>query len=662
MKPASESLPLVRKRLPGYDLGAMDGTASACLPGPSPAPTGFRLAMTDWVVLAILLVWQGWMTLSLFGPSEPISNLLNDQPIVSGRHPLHLYHGCLGAQTFWERRSLTCFDPAFQAGYPKTPVYDSGSRPAEFFLIWGRGEYRPHFYKIGLACTWILVPIGLWLAASSLGMVGGVRGLAVLLALLAWWGRPAAALTGAGDLDLLLGSVALLVLASLLARLHCRPTALTFVGVFVAATLSWFTHPVLCLLYAPVVLIYYVSFGPRHSVAWHLGLLAAQGGALLLNGFWLVEWFEYWWVLSPLRVDEPFLAHRTVHLLWNSPHWGDPFDRALTWILFCCGLGGVVIWNQTGRRPAARLIGSGVFICLVVSIAGVIFDPLTRWGAHRLLVPALLFASMPAALCLGVLASGVNRLAYSNRIYFGVITASAVTVLIVLWPLRSHVLARCTQATPLEIGLSEPQKAFTRAIGEWTTPEARILLESTFENENDSRWSSLLPIITERAFLGGLDPEASIEHAFANFVHQDLAGRPIERWRDEELANFVRRYNVGWVACRSKAAVERFGAWGDAKLIAGPGDAGGAWLFRLQPRSFVLQGRARVVHADRQGITLADVGQGKVVLSMHYQTGMHVLPNQVNIEKDPDASDPIPFIRLNVPNPVARLVIYWRDP
>jgi hypothetical protein len=27
------------------------------------------------------------------------------------------------------------FDPAFHAGYPKTPVFDSGSRPAELFAI-----------------------------------------------------------------------------------------------------------------------------------------------------------------------------------------------------------------------------------------------------------------------------------------------------------------------------------------------------------------------------------------------------------------------------------------------------------------------------------------------------------------------------------------------
>ena len=71
------------------------------------------------------------MTLSLFGLDDPWQNLLDDQPIVSGRHPLHLYHGYLGAQTFRERGSLCCYDPAYQAGYPKTPVFDGGSRLAE---------------------------------------------------------------------------------------------------------------------------------------------------------------------------------------------------------------------------------------------------------------------------------------------------------------------------------------------------------------------------------------------------------------------------------------------------------------------------------------------------------------------------------------------------
>ena len=649
----------------------MEGTAQPCLPESSEPSAGAstRLAKllgngawVDWGILTVLLFWQGWMTLGLFGSTNPLENLFSDQPIVSGRHPLHLYHGCLGAQSFWEHWTLSCFDPAFQAGYPKTPVYDSGSRPAEFFLIWGHGEYRPSLYKLGMAFCWLLAPVGLWLAASSLGMGTGTRGVAVLLGLLVWWGKPASALAENGDLDLLVGSVALLLLACLLARLHCRPTLFGFLGVFACAALSWFAHPVLCLLYTPVILIYYVSVGPRHSTIWHLGLILAQVGALVVNGFWLAEWFEYWWLLSPLRVDEPLLAHRTFRMLWNSPHWGDPFDRALTWILLSCGLGGVVIWNQTSRRPAARLLGSGIVIFLLISISGVISDPMARWAAHRLVVPALLFAAMPAALCMGGLAGEAVRRGQRSWLPRTLVGICAAAVLFVVWPLRNNLGSRCLHASPLAIGFSEAQQSFARAVEKLTTPEARILIESTGDAENESRWSALLPIVTERAYLGGLDPEACIEHAFANFVHQDLAGRPINRWRDEELAVFVRRYNVGWVACRSPAAVARFNAWHDATLIAGPDETGGHWLYRLQPRSFVLQGQARIIHADRRSIVLADVVPGKIVLSMHYQTGMQVLPNTVGLEKDPDPSDPIPFIRLNVLNPVARLVIYWRDP
>src|SRR4051812_24442186 len=93
--PASESLPLVRNRPSGYDPGAMDGSAPTCLPEPSRSPGGLGSRLANWTALIVLVVWQGWMTLGLFGPAEPLTHLLNDEPIVSGRHPLHLYHGCL---------------------------------------------------------------------------------------------------------------------------------------------------------------------------------------------------------------------------------------------------------------------------------------------------------------------------------------------------------------------------------------------------------------------------------------------------------------------------------------------------------------------------------------------------------------------------------------
>src|SRR5258708_2987561 len=85
-----------------------------------------------WYVVGLgLIVWQGWMTLTLFGPDHPWQRLCDDQPVISGRHALHFYHGMLGAESLRERGRLSCYDPAFQAGYPKTPIFDSGSRPAE---------------------------------------------------------------------------------------------------------------------------------------------------------------------------------------------------------------------------------------------------------------------------------------------------------------------------------------------------------------------------------------------------------------------------------------------------------------------------------------------------------------------------------------------------
>src|SRR5687768_4935849 len=117
---------------------------------------GFRQRPAWLLVVAVLLVGQGWLTLRLFTSSLSFDALINDAPIVSGRHPLHFYHGTLGAKTQAERDTSSCYDPAYQAGYPKTPVFDGGSRPSEFFQV--IGGIGPSSYKIGLAICCLFVP------------------------------------------------------------------------------------------------------------------------------------------------------------------------------------------------------------------------------------------------------------------------------------------------------------------------------------------------------------------------------------------------------------------------------------------------------------------------------------------------------------------------
>ena len=53
-----------------------------------------------WGAFVALLAAQTWMTLGLFGPGHAADRLFDDQPILSGRHPLHLYHGLLGRDRF----------------------------------------------------------------------------------------------------------------------------------------------------------------------------------------------------------------------------------------------------------------------------------------------------------------------------------------------------------------------------------------------------------------------------------------------------------------------------------------------------------------------------------------------------------------------------------
>ena len=264
------------------------------------APSSSGSSRAWWVVLLGLLAWQGWITLTLFGPDRPWENLLDDRPILSGRHPLHLYHGYLGARS-----------PSFQAGYPKTPVFDSGSRPAELFLSLTGAAYRPAAYKIGLALCCLLVPLVLAVALRGAGLGPGTACLGAAVGLLVWWGNPGREALEAGDLDLLLGAVAALTQAGLLLRFHREPGLVSWLALSICSCLGWFAYPPLFALLLPLVLIYYLSVGVRHHLAWHIALLAALSAGVGPNIFWLIDWLKYWWIRIPTHLDAIELSHRT---------------------------------------------------------------------------------------------------------------------------------------------------------------------------------------------------------------------------------------------------------------------------------------------------------------------------------------------------------------
>src|SRR5207302_8458974 len=81
-------------------------------------------------------------------------------------------------------------------------------------------------------------------------------------------------------------------------------------------------------------------------------------------------------------------------------------------------------------------------------------------------------------------------------------------------------LNRLRSPQPLQIGLGQEQRALLEAVESQTTPDARILWEDRPGTRLSSRWTALLPVLTDRAYVGGLDPDAAVEHTATGLVDQ----------------------------------------------------------------------------------------------------------------------------------------------
>ena len=77
-----------------------------------PLPADGSALVARWAACAWLLVLvgifagQAGLTLLLFGAEQPLERLRDEQPILSGRHALHLYHGYLGSQALIDPTKL----------------------------------------------------------------------------------------------------------------------------------------------------------------------------------------------------------------------------------------------------------------------------------------------------------------------------------------------------------------------------------------------------------------------------------------------------------------------------------------------------------------------------------------------------------------------------
>jgi hypothetical protein len=388
--------------------------------------------------------------------------------------------------------------------------------------------------------------------------------------------------------------------------------------------------------------------------------------------WWLWDWGKFWWLRQPSVDDIAPLptwgavlgnVNENIQLLGETP---------LGWPLVAVAGVGLMWMVFMRQRTAPAVFLVTALMAALVARLGQVWPTLIAGGADRA-------APLVAALAVIPAAAIVSAWWEASRLGRGAVWIVLAMPAVAAWggewgsPIR-HRLG--LELEPLPLGLTTEQVDCAHRLAERTTPDARIVLEETNTNRPDWNWTVLLPSLTGRVFLGGLDPEAQFEHAFCSMKHDRLNGRLLEEWTDEELTAYCRRYNVGWVVCRSTAATARWRAYPPAREVDRLHDAGEMVLFEIdRGRSFILAGSATWVTATRRRVVLTDLQPADaphplggpvpakvVVLSLHYQAGLRVSPSVAIVERDPDPYDPIPMIRLRLPGPMSRVVLTWENP
>jgi hypothetical protein len=610
-----------------------------------------------WLLaVAVLVFAQAGLTARLFDADRPWEALSDDRPILNGRHPLHLYHASLGAATFREVMAVTCYDPNFHAGYPKTPVFDGVARPAEFaLLLAGTREYDPAAYKRGLFALALLVPLVFVAAARGFGVPASGTCWSGIGGCLVWWSAPVRGLLDAGHLDQLCVGLVIVLFLGGMARYASTSGVSGWMMMAVGSVVGWYVHPVAWAGLLPAVVVFYLVNAPRHGLAWHLGSLAVLGLGVAANLWWLADWSEFWWVRQ--ESNDP-----------TMPNWAAFFDTneiALgsgDWALGLAAGLGLVQMLRRERCGAVGILLASTAAALATARLGAIWPTARAEGADHAagLVPAL--AVLPAAFAISTVMKGMK---------IGLpLTLAAISLLVgVGWnPTIAHTFSRWVPTVhPLRLGFTPEQQQVIDALRSQTTREARILIEEPDPSQPGWNWTALAPYLTNRIFLGGLDPDASLEHTFCGMRHGRLAGRAFTEWTLSERADFCRRYNVGWVLCRTPEAAAWWTTDSTARVIGRFPDGNGSEqvLFELnRPRSFVLSGQATVERMDRGRIILTDVvpdTEGHIRLSLHYQKQLRAAP-LVGTEPRKDLHDPIPFLTVVAPGPVTRVTLTWEHP
>ena len=643
-------------------------------------------AEKSWVAgLKSLSMWLAIGIIALPSAASILSNRFENTEDLfsSGSHPIHQYHGWIGAKGLLAKGIPTAFDPAFHAGYIKTPLFDSQAHVIEWlvalFTMLRGPDNSPSLIQVAQYHLWYLS--GLVFAIPFFVAVGGrLAGLSNLEALLCALGSEIVMIMPAGSRAIIDGEMGQVLAPSCFAMFigslvgyHRRTSSICGIVIFFSYWMLWATSVGTALFATAMLLYYYLRVGLRHESWWHFGLIASLLGALVGNLELFLALRNHWWIQATiLEENSNFPGSALIRIVGDS-RWGGGSGFCAGMIMLVSGVAGAQWLVWTGRRLAGRMIATTIgFQVLIFAISKTVhlLNQLDVIGnpTSIMLTSTLGFGASLGIQCHGKKWFGPSWLREYPIRY---IPISIFSGLLIVFSLINPTFIKtlCLNYVGGCWKLDGPPvwaRTVTKQLSEYPAAGGRILWEDLV-SDGSNGWSVFLPQILNRGLIGGLSPVVRIEHQQASLREGKLAGRSVLEWTDSELNGFIKTYRINLIVARTDNSISRWSKYPDA-IAAKKGSyegKNGKWVvFKLPDQiGLAVVGTARVVHMGTDKVTLADVvpENGSVVLSLHYQRGMKVRPERVKIERELDSHDPIPLIRLKSDEPISRLELEWDE-
>lgn len=636
-----------------------------------------RWAGPAWAALALAaMLTHTWQIFSLF-PS--VSAIVDERPVVAVDHALHLYHGYLGARAIRSRGMVCGYDPAFMAGYRRTPLFDPSANLAELSQLL-YDVVNPAAYKVTVCVTMLAVPLLVGAATWIIRRNVSAAALAISLAVLYWWVGYPNGLLRSGLVAFLWSSGLSTLLVGALVTHDGQWTVRRWLLLWLLGAAGLQAHPTFAVQCLPVCLIWVFTRG-RRSIRWWVGTVSCVLAAVAVSSPWLVPLASH---LRGWSASAPFLQARDPRFVVD--YWmGDWSYRADAHIPTV-----VLLWLLSGllcRWSAARgmwLLGGHLACLAFLTFAGSLLPGVRSLEPLRFQVPMVLGL---ICLCAAVWLNGTaSCFGSTSRFKVGIVGLCVLaTAWLVIRATAPAAYVRLTMRRPLPLGIPSEARALVAMLERHTTPDRRILLEDQLRlweptDPESTHWTPLLPLLIDRSFIGGLYELAPLPHNYASFGDFHLAGRRIDRWSYEELREFLRLYNVGWVVtwsrrtradeppratevfaaapfCRPLLTVPRYSSRPSESIYT---------LFEVTfETDWAVEGHAKLERAGFDTITFKDLNPprngGPLVLSLHYDPGL-VPRERVKLEPVRVGKDPVPFLAVRAGRPLAELHLQFRWP